>query len=285
MEEPTGSEIAPGLICFRGWVVGPNPIPRVTIEVGNHHKAIPVLIERSDLLGATGTSYAVGWQLYVHLSTQPPGRECLQVRIIVEGVCLLEQTLTCQGCERPQAVLEEPAGDKIAAGIVGFRGLVSGLDSIAELTLQIGDRSETVRTFHEPTNVLEATDTTRAVGWHLYAHIPSSGTGTDTLKLRVLVAGVCLLERIYQVRPRVSREPPRRCSSSCTFRRRREPACVWLSTVSPSGFEWSASIRTTSLSPRPGALSWGGLLSMRPIWLSDIFPTGFTRYRVGPIDT
>jgi len=202
LDEPTGSEITPGIICFRGSVAGPDPIAVVTVEVEDHQKAISVLHERPDVREATGALHAVGWQLYVHLSAQPPGRESLKIRILVEGVCLLEQMFTCLGCERQQAVLDEPSHDQIVAGIVRLRGLVSGPDPIAALTLEIGERSETISTFDERTDVLEAADATCAAGWHLYVHVASRAAGSDCLRVRVLVAGVCLLERAYIIRNR-----------------------------------------------------------------------------------
>jgi len=85
LDEPTGNEITPGVICFRGWVAGPDPISVVTLEIGDRQKAISTFHERPDVPEATGAAHAVGWHLYVDLSPRPPGADSLRVRILVAG--------------------------------------------------------------------------------------------------------------------------------------------------------------------------------------------------------
>jgi hypothetical protein len=199
LDEPKSGEITPGITRFCGVVAGPDPIAAMTIEVGDHKQTVSVFHARADVREATGAAHAAGWQLYVHLPAQPPGRESLKVRILVDGICLLERTLVCVGNDRPQVVLEEPTHDQITAGVVRLRGLVSGPDPISSVTVEVGNRSEVISTFDDRADVLEAGGSTRAAGFHLHVHVPPACGDSNTPQVRILVAGTCLLEQTYVI--------------------------------------------------------------------------------------
>jgi hypothetical protein len=97
--------------------------------------------------------------------------------------------------ERNRAFLDEPAERQITAGIVCFSGWIASPDPISALTLEVGDRSEAISTFHERRDVLEATGAAHAVGWRLYVHIPWGAPRAPSIRVRILVGGVSLLER------------------------------------------------------------------------------------------
>jgi hypothetical protein len=203
LDEPIESQIIAGIVCFRGWVAGPNPISALTFQIGGRIKTISTFHERIDVIEATGARHAVGWRLYVHISSPPPGVDSLEVRILVGGVRIFARTFECIGGDRLQAALfYEPAERQIRAGIICFCGLIAGPDPISVLTLEIGDRSETVSTFYERTDILEATGSSHAVGWRHYVHVSSPGSGTDSVKIRILVGGISVFERTLICLPR-----------------------------------------------------------------------------------
>jgi hypothetical protein len=208
LDDPAESQVTAGIVCFRGWIAGPNPISAVTLEIGDRSNTISTFHARADVLEATGESYAVGWRLYVYISSRAKGAPSIKIRILVAGVCLFERTLTCIGDERQQAVLEEPSGSQITAGIVCFCGLIAGPDPILVApNLEIGDRSETISTFHERTDVLDATGASHVVGWRLYVHMSARTPGPGSIKVRILVGGVSLFERTLMC---LSQSTPRR---------------------------------------------------------------------------
>jgi hypothetical protein len=193
LDEPAERQITPGIVCFRGWIAGPDPISAPTLEVGDHSETISTFHERTDVLEATGAAYAVGWHLYVHIPSRAPRAPSIRVRILVGGVSLLERTLTCLGGEHQKVFLDEPRESKITAGIVCFRGWIAGPDPISALTFEIGDHSEVISTFHERTDLLE-TGVGYAAGWRIYIHISSRFAGADSLKLRIRVGDVSIFE-------------------------------------------------------------------------------------------
>jgi hypothetical protein len=203
LDDPAESQIAAGVVCFRGWVAGPDPISAVTLEVGDRSETISTFHKRTDVLKATGTANAVGWRLYVHIPSRAPSAPSIKVRILVGGVSLLERVLTCLGDEPQKAFLDQAAERQITAGIVCFRGWIAGPDPISALTFEIGDHSETISTFHERTDLLE-TGVGHAAGWSIYVHISSRFAGADSLKLRILAEGVLLFERTLECSPRIN---------------------------------------------------------------------------------
>jgi hypothetical protein len=201
LDEPIESQITAGIVCFRGWVAGPDPISALTLEIGGRSKTISTFHERMDVLEATGARHAVGWRLYAHISASQDAS--LEVRIVVGGVYILERMFICLGAERLQAALfDEPAERQITAGIIRFCGLIASPDPISVLTLEVGGRSETVSSFHERTDILEATGPIHAVGWRHYVHIPSPASGADSVKVRILIGGISVFERTLICRPR-----------------------------------------------------------------------------------
>ena len=202
LDEPAEPQITAGIVCFRGWIAGPDPISALTLEVGDRSEAISTFHERRDVLEATGAANAVGWRRYVHVPRGAPRAPSIRVRILVGGVTLLQRTLTCLG-ERQKVFLDEPWENQITAGIVRFSGWIAGPDPISALTFEIGDHSETISTFYERIDLLE-TGVAHSAGWFIYVHIPSRLAGADALKLRIRVGDVSLFERALSCLPQAN---------------------------------------------------------------------------------
>jgi hypothetical protein len=202
LDEPAESQITAGIVCFSGWIAGSNPISALTLEIGDHSEIVSTFHERADVLEATAARHAVGWRVLVHISSPAPGADSIKFRIVVDGVSLLERTLICLGPEQQRVFLDEPTESQITAGIVRIRGLVTGPHPISALTLEIGNRVETISTFYKRTDVIEATGPSHAMGWHLYVHISPRAPGAESLKVRILVGGAPLFERTLICLPR-----------------------------------------------------------------------------------
>jgi hypothetical protein len=202
LDEPAERQITAGIVFFRGWIAGPDPISALTLEVGDRSEAISTFHERRDVLEATGAAHAVGWRLYVHVPRRAPRVPSIRVRILVGGVTLLERTFACLG-ERQKVFLDEPWENQITAGIVRFSGGIAGPDPILTLTFEIGDHNETISTFQDRTDLLE-TGVGHAAGWRIYVHIPSRLAGADALKLRIRVGDVSLFERTFSCLPQAN---------------------------------------------------------------------------------
>ena len=95
LDEPAERQITAGIVCFGGWIAGPNPISALTLEIGDHSEIISTFHERADVLEATGASHAVGWRVFVHIPPRATGAASLKVRILVGGVLLFKRTLMC----------------------------------------------------------------------------------------------------------------------------------------------------------------------------------------------